>query len=165
MWQGRFNLFFFLSPSSFSVGGTVAWESTHTSPVTNPGIIQIGRLFISCHGWQTCNYSLYLLSLSHTHPRSHRGAREGMHTNTYMHWHNIYAPMHTCTCSNTKISSLMYPLNFKEHFLTGLFLCYQTRIMKDDLCDHVWEFHFNKVCAFYIRSYHLFESVQWHGTL
>jgi hypothetical protein len=31
--------------------------------------------------------------------------------------------------------------------------------MKDDLCDHVWEFHFNKVCAFYIRSYHLFESI------
>jgi hypothetical protein len=52
----------------------VAWESTHTSPVTNPGIIQIGRFFISCYGWQACNYSLYLLSLSlsltHTHVRT-----------------------------------------------------------------------------------------------
>ena len=98
-----------LSLTSFLVGGTVAWESTHTSPVTNPWIIQIGRLFISCHGWQACNYLFTLLlslsrslslSLSHTHTHTQ------MHTHTHpLTWHicaHIYVYRHT------KISSQIY---------------------------------------------------------
>lgn len=38
-------------------------------------------------------------------------------------------------------------------------LC-QNRIMRDDLCDHVWEFHFTKVCFFYVDCSLIFGRVK-----
>ena len=111
-----------LSLTSFLVGGTVAWESTHTSPVTNPWIIQIGRLFISCHGWQACNYLITLLlslslslslSLTHTHT----------HTNAYTYTPTNMTYLRPCICIQAYKNLIPdICILFKGHFLTGLFL-------------------------------------------